>query len=75
MSIKYAKFTVAMHGMDLQTAADLLRLRDLLDRVVREYVHPGGSSIRFDSDVEVEIEESAGLGRETPGAPGQYTPT
>jgi hypothetical protein len=58
--IVYARFSVSLHGMSLRTEAELEQLRQRMDELVRQHVHPSGGSNIFDSDVEVEIEEHAG---------------
>lgn len=57
----YASFSVDLHRLQLKDEAELEQLRVRLDEVVREYVHPAGlSNLEFDSDVRVEVLETAG---------------
>ena len=56
--IRYVRFIVSLHGLQLNEECQVDELREKIETAVRK-IHP---SLRFDSDVEVEIEEQAGQG-------------
>lgn len=58
MTIRYAKFEVSVHGLELHTQEELDHFARLLKTVVLSY-HPN-SMLAMDSDVEIELVESAG---------------
>jgi hypothetical protein len=55
--IPYVYFGVSMHGLQLKNDGEVEALRAKIEEAIRP-LHPG---IRFDSDVEVETVEHAGL--------------
>lgn len=60
MKIRYVNFSVGLHGLDLDGLEDLEKLRLEIDRVVRR-AHPLGGENIFDTDVDVEVNEYAGM--------------
>lgn len=56
--ICYAKFEVSLHGLKIETQAELDGLTKLLKTVIESY-HPESLAM-MDGDVEVELVESAG---------------
>lgn len=59
MPIVYVRLDVAIHGLELESDAEMEALRQRVKQLVEEY-HPSGYSNIMDSDVEVEIAEHAG---------------
>jgi hypothetical protein len=68
MAIVYVNFDVSIHGMKLESEAEMEALRQRIKQLIEEN-HPAGYSNILDSDVEVEITEHAG----TPNA-GNHGP-
>jgi len=54
--IAFIRFDVQLHGLALETEQQMDELRVKIKKAIQD-VHP---SLRFDGDVEVEIEEHAG---------------
>jgi len=59
MSVKYIRFTVQVHGLNLAKESDAESLRIAIKGAV-ESVHPAGESNIYDNDVSVEVDEFAG---------------
>jgi hypothetical protein len=59
MSVKYIRFTVQVHGLNLARESDAELLRLAIKKTV-ESVHPAGESNIYDNDVSVEMDEFAG---------------
>jgi hypothetical protein len=56
MCIKYIKFSVGVYSLNLKTDKEVQDLMEKVAAAVRK-VHP---SLRFDDDVEIEVDEQAG---------------
>jgi hypothetical protein len=59
MSVKYIRFTVQIHGLNLARESDAELLRLAIKKTV-ESVHPAGEANIYDNDVSVEMDEFAG---------------
>lgn len=66
MSVVYVQFELSVHGLNIKTQDELNALQAAIKNAV-DAIHPGGrtddrdgSPLRLESDVEIELVESAG---------------
>lgn len=57
-TVLYVRFSVAIHGLSLDGSYAVEKYRQDLQRLITEH-HPSGASNITDSNVEVEVEETA----------------